>query len=156
MFVIRKGYFETNSSEVHAIVLENDSSYTINKSLIITNIEGVCKTWDDDYDEDTLNYAYQLSRRCHKEEDFINWLGSLGVDEIKIKGGKTYTFNDENRPENISNPLAIYIKDVNHLKEFIFSNDSFVITGNDNEGDVDDRIYEYEDKSQYTVIHLDA
>lgn len=159
MITIRNGLFETNSSSVHVLVIPKDMSITIPKKVYLYGGE---YGWSDSTEYNTLDYFYQacIDRGRDELDKFFNYLKRKGVEEIHspeinwVKSewnGREYEYAANNNgyidhSEDI--PLNEFFVNENLLDRFLFSNDAFVKTGNDNseycpsEDDYDDTIYD--------------
>lgn len=147
---VRKSIFETNSSSTHAITIANNTDEDFKQNLPEKLIFGVGEFgWDFDRYEDTKTKADYLftailySCLCDEYLGKIKAiLSSWGVEsvfpELKKVKGQYYTLADDN--------IYYYVDHVSELKDFIkkvcndetllmnylFSDKSFVVTGNDN------------------------
>jgi hypothetical protein len=81
MLAIRTGFFETNSSSVHVLVIPKDTKIDIPHKVFLSGGE---YGWESDTEYDTLNYFYQACLDYGKEEvdKFFNYLKRKGVEEI--------------------------------------------------------------------------
>ena len=152
---IRQGVFETNSSSTHSICIAKEAELTIPKSL---HFEFGEFGWE----YDTLYSAYEkasylytgliANNRKDDADKIIHLLKEKGINvtaEEPIFTNKSYT--DSNGKlveykfgENIgyvdhSNELEDFLnavcKDESKLMRYLFSDLSFIITGNDNGDD---------------------
>ena len=80
MITIRDGFFETNSSNTHALILNRKAEGALPKIIDLSE------------DDSTGDYIRKIVRCLHNEdvEKLINWLYSKGVEEIKYNGRNTY------------------------------------------------------------------
>lgn len=80
MISIRKGQFETNSSSVHALIIDTEAN---GKLPTILNL---------DVDSDEGDYVRKFVRELDEEQTdkFVNWLYYHGVDEIKYHGSNKW------------------------------------------------------------------
>lgn len=143
MIQVRIGQFETNSSSVHVLVIPKDTPVSIPHKVFL---EGGEYGWSEDTEYDTLNYFYQACLDHGKEEleKFFDYLKRKGVEEIHapeinwVKSewhGKEYEYaenNDGYIDHSNEVPLEEMFANENLLDRFLFGNDSFVKTGNDN------------------------
>lgn len=159
MIQIRLGQFETNSSSVHVLVIPKDASINIPHKVFL---EGGEYGWQSDTEYDTLNYFYQACVSSGREDlnKFFEYLKRKGVEEIHAPeinwvksewNGNEYEYAENNdgyidHSEDI--PLDEFFANENLLDRFLFCDDSFVQTGNDNsdycpnEDDYDHDVYD--------------
>ncbi len=157
MIEIRQSMFETNSSSVHVLVIPKDTSISIPHKVFLSGGE---YGWSADTEYDTLNYFYQACLDNGREEldKFFEYLKRKGVEEIHAPeinwvksewNGKEYEYA-ENNDGYIDHcgeiPLDDLFANENLLDRFLFGNDSFVETGNDNDDDCPD-----EDKYDHNI-----
>lgn len=155
---IRKGVFETNSSSTHSICIAKDAELTIPKSLHFDFGEF---GWEYDTLQslgEKASYLYTgLIANSRKEDSnkIIQILKDKGIDvtaEEPIYENRSYTGSDGKlveytAGENIgyvdhSNEMTDFLnavcEDEGKLMRYLFSDLSFIITGNDNDDeDVD-------------------
>ena len=146
MIQMRRGLYETNSSSVHVFVIPKEQSVHIPKSV---HLRGGEYGWSKDTVCDTLNYFYQACLDMGKEEvdKLFNYLKRKGVEEIdapEIQWKKS-KWNDEDYyyAENNNGyvdhcgevPFNDLFANEDLLDRFLFGEDSFVVTGNDNDFD---------------------
>lgn len=142
MIQIRRNVFETNSSSTHSICIAKSNDYVIPGYLHFTIGEF---GWEERfiYNEDELaSYLYTAILCCYDEkerEDFKNY-----IYEVLGKNGCNCTFEPpvvgkwglENGYIDHANDCADFLdavrKSEKALLRFLFSPDSFIITGNDN------------------------
>ena len=138
MINIRHSIFETNSSSVHALVIPKDTQIYIPKKV---NLYGGDYGWSEGIEDDTINYFYQACLDQGKEEveKFFAYLRKKGVEEINAKEmrwdeeGYDMT-NDGYIDHAYEIPLDELFKNEQLLDRFLFGSDSYVHTGNDNNG----------------------
>ena len=155
---IRRGVFETNSSSTHSICITKNDKYTKPKSIWFDFGEFGqerdihCSTFI------KADYLYTgLYESCSEQEineykeNIKNFLESEGIDcvfkgegktESYTVGGKVYTYPYIDGYVDHGCELKDFIDDVctnkDKLFRFLFSSESFIITGNDNDDfDVD-------------------
>lgn len=149
MLTIRSGFFETNSSSVHVLVIPKDTKISIPNEVYLHRGE---YGWENDIVYDTLDYFYQACVDAGKEEltKLFSYLLSKGVEEIHCTelddpDADSYDGWIDHR-EQI--PLDDLFANESLLDRFLFGTDSFVKTGNDNgsncpdENDYDPSVYD--------------
>ena len=143
MIQIRLSQFETNSSSVHSLVIPKDTKIDIPHSVYLFEGE---YGWTEHKDYDTLSYFYTACVERGKEEveKFFSYLKRKGVEEINSRElrwkkdsyeGKEYEYAegfDGYIDHGGELPLDEFFANENLLDRFLFSEDSFVETGNDN------------------------
>ncbi len=156
MINIRRGTFETNSSSTHSIcITKEDKNVKIPEKLRVNirNYEfgweydkylstdekfaylvmGIVSGWDDNFIED--------SKRLDK---LLKMLKNIGVNSIHIEGldivcyGDSGTYYDPydgyvDHASEMEEMVEVLLENEEMLKRYLFSNDSFILTGNDNE-----------------------
>lgn len=151
---IRKGVFETNSSSTHSICIAKNVELTIPKSLHFSFGEF-------GWEIDTLysvgekaSYLYTGLMANRRDEDFENIMLVLKNKGIDVTADepiyKKYTYDGSDGGEYIDNGgyvdhsyemgdfLNAICEDESKLMNYLFSELSFIITGNDNDDeDVD-------------------
>jgi len=155
---IRKGVFETNSSSTHSICIAKDVEITTPKSLHFSFGEfgWECDTLQSL--EEKASYLYTGLVANGRKEDFdkiAKLLKDKGIDvtadEANFKESSytgsdgnlvTYTYADNAGYVDHSDEMTDFLNAVcgneDNLMNYLFSDLSFVITGNDNdEEDVD-------------------
>lgn len=132
--VIRKGVFETNSSSTHSICVTKEGAYTLpQKMAFVTGKFG----WEVDElrsVEEKASYLYTGLIECERGEQIAALKATLA------KSGVTATFTipggDDSYVDHgceLQDFLdAVMVKD--ELFRFLFSDRSFILTGNDNGG----------------------
>lgn len=157
MLNIRKGLFETNSSSVHVLVIPKDQAIHIPKSVRLSfNDYG----WSEGIEYDTLNYLYQACVDKGKSElnKFFAYLKRKGVEEIyapelqwESNRWGTYATNNEGYVDHADCiPLDYLFSNESLLDRFLFGDDSFVETGNDNSYNTPDE--DKYDHDKYDVL----
>lgn len=131
MISIRTSIFETNSSSVHALVIPKDTKITIpNRVSLYYGEYG----WEQSVETDTLDYIYTacVDRGQEEVDKLISYLKRKGVEEINILS------SNDNGNYGIDHgydvPLAELFANENLLDRFLFGYNSYVQTGNDNDG----------------------
>lgn len=145
---IRKGVFETNSSSTHSICIAKDCEITIPSKIYFRFGEFGWEEGTLQSVEEKASYLYTGLINCKRESDFENVLAILekynintecekrGIDEGYIDhAGYLYQF------------LNDICSDEKKLLNFLFSDLSFILTGNDNSSsDVDIKVNYQHDK----------
>lgn len=135
---IRKGVFETNSSSTHSICIAKDTTITLPKNL---HFEFGEFGWE--YDTlysiaEKASYLYTGLIANSRNEDadrIFSFLKDKGVD-VTFESGQDVGYIDHSG--NLTKFLNDICSDNDKLLRFLFSDLSFIITGNDNsEHDVD-------------------
>lgn len=160
---IRQGVFETNSSSTHSICIAKDAELTIPESLHFEFGEfgWECDTLKSIADKASYLYTGLIANERKEDADkIIQLLKDNGIEvtaEEPIYKKYTYEGNDggeyvENgghvdHSDEMTEFLDAVCEDANKLMRYLFSDLSFIITGNDND-DVDvsiDVSYEYDE-----------
>lgn len=141
MKTIRKNVFETNSSSTHSICITNNVLFDDLRTHIDFKMQSF--GWEEDSFNDVetkANYLY-TSLCNNKEYDLI-----LAISDILNKNRITCTFqNPEDTKyggdlEYIDHYSCLYEEfkkiciNEEALKRYLFSSESFIVTGNDNSG----------------------
>lgn len=161
MLEIRNSVFETNSSSVHVLVIPKDTTISVPKKVFLRGGE---YGWEFDTEYSTINYMYQVCVDAGREEleKFFAYLKRKGVEEIHapelqwVKSewrGQEYEYAKNNNgyvDHGNQIPLDDMFANENLLDRFLFSSDSFVETGNDNEDGCPDE-YNY-DQDKFDTI----
>lgn len=154
MISIRFGSFETNSSSVHALVIPKEQSIHIPKSVNL--YYGGEFGWDFEKRFDTLQYVFDacVDRGQEEVEKLREYLKRKGVEEISFNGN-----SDETYAWGIDHSSKVPLDELFHnehlLDMFIFGDESYIQTGNDNSGDYptkedyDEDLYDVLIKSNY-------
>lgn len=147
MFRIRNGVFETNSSSVHVISIQKDPP----KDIFPLHISRKYYGWGDEFlgtAEERASYFYTALCNCDKElhEPIHNAclkMMSLLPEDIRYD----CKFEDDEYYIDHYDKLLPWVQDLVDNNEkflrFIFGDDSYVHTGNDN---IDYEDYEYPDE----------
>jgi hypothetical protein len=168
---IRQSCFETNSSSTHAICIATDTLYDIPKTV---NFDFGDFGWQIDKltsRQERANYLYTCLGYCNLDElkkyiEFIsNTLYKNGVEDINFESFKLCVYCWNNKTEIYFEPSDGYIDHGNETKKFVdtvcsnekilldylFSDKSFILTGNDNDDcDVDIHVdYPHEEFYKY-------
>lgn len=149
---IRKGAFETNSSSTHAINIYRSNNYNIPKSIVIKPGEFGWEHRIYDTPEDKLSYLYtlclvkcawwevnEITGKWEERYDYIkkkdyqyrikSQLEAAGVEEIEFA---SYDDGYIDHDGNIDGHDIETIID-SYFLDFVFGDDSFIETGNDND-----------------------
>ena len=128
---IRHNVFETNSSSTHSICIAKDATLTIKTALHFTSGEF-------GWEHDTLKSVHEKASYLFtgfyangREDDFKKLI------ELLISKGIDATYDDEcDGYIDHSNELHIFLNAIcsseDKLMSYLFSDLSFIITGNDN------------------------
>ena len=170
MINIRKSLFETNSSSVHAICVAKENNYDIPKSLhFIFGEFG----WEEKVlssVEQLASYLYTAIYVCGEDGSYdigkyINYiyetLGKYGCncDFETPTYDKHYGWFDSGYIDH-SYELKDFVDSIRHsekrLLRYLFSPDSYIVTGNDNIWDMDKYFNTYitEDDKKKTDIYM--
>lgn len=152
---IRQGTFETNSSSCHAIAIAKDDHFDIPETLSFGFGEygWKCDTYRSR--QDRANYLYTCLGYM-KQDDIEKYIKFI-VETLKAHGVKyIYMKSFKYSPCLWSNPIYFYIhpgdsgvdhgdetrkfveavcSDEDRLLRYLFSDKSFIMTGNDNDDD---------------------
>lgn len=141
MKVIRRGIFETNSSSTHAISIPKNEKYTLPKRMTFKD-DGEFG-WEYDILEKKKcrwNYLYTALKSLNKQDYIDKLYNYLTEDGIKVhfnNNGDGY-IDHENKLDDFIEAL-MNNKDL--LYRYLFCENSFIMTGNDNDDfDVDKEI----------------
>ena len=167
MINIRKNIFETNSSSTHAICISKNNNYNIPTTLNFTFGEF---GWENKFIYDTEELAsYLYTGMYHRYngdekliEKFKNYLyetlGKYGCEcSFEEPSESKYGWMDSgyvDHAEDLDDFLNSFNKSEKRLLRYLFSPDSFIITGNDNEDDFDENVKET-DFSNVEVFYKD-
>lgn len=155
MVKIRKGTFETNSSSTHSIcICKEDRGLSIPERISI-NLKDYEFGWEyDKYYGTDEKLAYIIMGLLGKTyyADFIEgcndlkrlletigkWVKSVNIQglEMTMYDGKTYLEESDGYVDHASEMgelLEAILADEDLLKRYLFSTDSIIFTGNDNE-----------------------
>jgi hypothetical protein len=155
---IRQSCFETNSSSTHAICIATDTLYNIPKTVSFGFGDFGWRFDKLTSRQERANYLYTCLGYCNFSElkkyiEFIsNTLYKNGVKDIDFESFKLGIYYWNNKTEIYFEPNDGYVDHGNETKEFVdavcsnekmlldylFSDKSFILTGNDNYDDNDD------------------
>ena len=150
---IRKGVFETNSSSTHSICIAKDTELSIPKSLHFSFGEFGWEKDRLDSIEEKASYLYTgliANKREENIENIFEILRNKGInvtneEEITIERSYTnlkgelvkYSSSENGGYVDHSNELENFLNficaDENNLMNYLFSDFSFIRTGNDND-----------------------
>jgi len=136
----RNNLFETNSSSVHAIVIDKHP-YTGNPPNLGVSLSGddtdfgwEIDTYNDTYSKlqyliSCINVVYweDGEKKDKLKKKFEGLMSELGVECVEYgTGGVDHGHNTREFVEFV-------LQDLDTLKRYLFSSESYVVTGNDNE-----------------------
>lgn len=152
---IRRNVFETNSSSVHAIAISNEIPSDLPSFIYFGRGEYGWEWERYDYDEDKANYLYEclidlyydwanqddveLSEVCDQiKRDLASY--GIGCKFEEFDRDTLFVGWVDHGSEN--RELVEYLlSDPDNLIRYLFNNDSYILTGNDNT-DCEDDYYE--------------
>lgn len=144
---IRQNVFETNSSSTHSICVAKNATLDIPDSLYFEFGEfgwehGILQSM-----EDKASYLYTGLMRTDKEEDFLKIVEILKEKGIEVSYETDFDNGYIDHAYELFNFLEDVVNDTNKLMNYLFSDLSFILTGNDNsDNDVDIHVdYEYDE-----------
>jgi hypothetical protein len=152
---IRQNVFETNSSSTHSICIAKNCELTIPESLHFSFGEfgWECDTLYDVGSKSSYLYTGLFANDRHEDiQKVIATLTAKGVaitrEDPVYKDGESWAENSGyvDHSDRLTNFLDAVLADEEKLMRFLFSDMSFIITGNDNDDeDVDINVnYEYD------------
>lgn len=142
---IRKGVFETNSSSTHSICIAKDAELTIPKSLHFSFGEfgWECDTLYSISEKASYLYTGLMANERKEDSDkIIQLLKDKGIEVTteepiykKYTDGGEYIGNGGyvDHSDEMSDFLNAVCEDESKLMSYLFSDLSFIITGNDND-----------------------
>lgn len=136
---VRQGVFETNSSSTHSLCITKNNLLDSLESRVDFRLKDY--GWEESIYKDTRNKAnYLYTALCNNGEHELILIISDTLKKHKIectfedpddsKYGGCKAYIDHN--DCLSGELTELCKDENMLLRFLFSSESFIITGNDN------------------------
>lgn len=157
MINVRRGTFETNSSSTHSIcICKEDRGISIPERLEV-NLKDYEFGWEcDKYNitEEKLAYImFGLLSRSYNEgfvsackeikqllDTIGQWVKSVHIEglEVVVYGGHSYLSEVEgyvDHANEMGELIEALLEDEDLLKRYLFSSDSVIFTGNDNEDD---------------------
>ena len=133
---IRRGFFETNSSSTHSLVIQKEKNHIDRKKVFLTT--GIFGWEFRKFTSVHLKLSYvwtaiyehtQYTKDMYLRDEFLNWLDALVPYEIEDRyEGYVDHYDILFRPGNL---LAQPVN-WDRLERFIFGPLSFLATGNDN------------------------
>ena len=154
MIQIRNGCFETNSSSTHAIIIANEEpSFFGNIELSIGEFGWGYNVYN--YDSDKASYLYTAACELYQKDvfdDIADMLAPYGVNCYSHKRAEFYT--DPNysytylnngyidHVEECKEFVDYVMSDPDHLVCFLFNDESYIVTGNDNCDDIDEQWFQ--------------
>lgn len=146
---IRRGVFETNSSSTHSICIAKNSDIKLPKSVTFALGEfgWEVNTLKSVYDKASYLYTGLIS--VDRENDFkriVKLLEGWGV-RVEVFGSAGYYYIDH--VECLGEFFDAVCSDNEKLKRYLFSDFSFIITGNDNDDEDVDIKVDYEHDEYY-------
>lgn len=153
MFSIREGTFETNSSSTHSICIPKEDAYmTIPKRLEI-NLNDYEFGWEyEEYDSVEERFAYLIFgitagwqdtylEQSQRLEKLLKTIGRY-VETIKVRGLDIVNYNNQTYYETydgyvdhaseLKEMVDTLLENEDMLKRYLFSDNTFILTGNDN------------------------
>jgi len=137
---IRHNVFETNSSSTHSIVItRSNENLSIPKTMKANFGEfgWECATYADP--EDKLSYLYTGIKGCYYDEpeNELNRLKSMmknfGIEvEWQENSGDFWEHGYVDHAGELNEFIEAVLSTDDTLKRFLFSDDSYILTGNDN------------------------
>ena len=136
----RNNLFETNSSSVHAIVIDRHP-YTGNLQSLGVSFsgDGTDFGWEIDTYRDTYSKLQYLiscindvywedgDKKAKLKKKFEGLMSELGVECVEYgTGGVDHGYNAREFVEFV-------LQDLDTFKRYLFSSESYIVTGNDNE-----------------------
>ena len=153
MINIRKGTFETNSSSTHSICITKEDSFIKIPEELKINVKNYEFGWEyEKYRGTDEKFAYliigviagygdnfiEISQRLNKLVKTISkWVKNVhieGLDIICYDGNMYYDSYDGyvDHAEELTEMVDVLLQNDEMLKRYLFSEDSFILTGNDN------------------------
>lgn len=135
---IRRNCFETNSSSTHAICItkKDVNSSLLPSSILFTYGEFGWENKTYSSVRSKAAYLYQAIDDCYSDDEKEGLIYKL--KEILEKNGITYYFDSDwsgyiDHPYGTTEFVEAVLSDEDKLLRYLFG-DSFIITGNDNDG----------------------
>lgn len=152
MKIIRKNVFETNSSSTHSISISKFNDYILPKEINFTFGEFGWEFSKYTSSFDKASYLYTIIHYFNghytgvpnKYDEFMNKIKKyLDEDGIKytfqeFSGGYCKGYVDHGGDDGALEFIEAVLKDKEHLLRYLFSDNSEIHTGNDNEHDFED------------------
>lgn len=145
MISIRKGMFETNSSSIHALIIDKD---TIEPKRIIHMSSDFDEYSAESNDVDGPSYVYFLARERRQTKELFSYLKKCGVEKVLLDG----------------NPMQLVIKteddpDFRPLQEIqalVFGDVKTIYVDRDYERDTFDQYDNNQDQYYVLDVNFDA
>ena len=159
MTQIRHGVFETNSSSTHSICITRHAPLKFPKTLRFE-----CREfgWENDVlrtPEDKAAYLYAACYELFSErevekiaDELYETLGKYGVDcEFEKPERASYGITNVgiDHGDQCADFASAVLRSEHRLIRFLFSDESFIITGNDNDGTGVDIAVDYPHETYY-------
>ena len=171
MQTIRNNVFETNSSSTHSICICKEERNLNIPNKIEIDIKKYEFGWEyakRDQTKEKLayliigivnkSYTEGFEVGCTLLKTLMNYLGEW-IDSVHIKGIEIITYNKQtyldsyyvyvDHASELSELIDVLLNDKEMLKRYLFSIDSFILTGNDNEEGYQDIKVDYEHDEFY-------
>jgi hypothetical protein len=136
---IRHNVFETNSSSTHSICIAKDISLTIPKEIHFSKGEF---GWEINTLRSLFSKASYLYTALENDSRFHDVVGILEAEGLTV----TYDISDEGYIDHsgeLSDFLDKVCKDKDSLMSYLFSDLSYIKTGNDNDDNDVDIVVDY-------------
>lgn len=146
---IRKNVFETNSSSTHAICIATEDEYKVSDELHFDwgEFGWQWETYDTEYER--ASYLWTAINDCYWREEQAEEIETAKnrITEVLAKHGckaefaepkKVHSWYDKgyvDHADNLDKFLEYVLKDEEMLLNYLFSDLSFIETGNDNDSD---------------------
>ena len=140
MIKVRAGVFETNSSSTHSLCITHSNLYNDMHKEIDFRMQDF--GWEEcKYNDCQSKANYMYTALCNNEEDDLIL---ILADVLRTQGIKA-TFEDPKDPKysgdkayidhsyELNDVFRDIILDENKLLRYLFSTESFILTGNDND-----------------------
>ena len=135
---IRHNVFETNSSSTHSICIAKDVELELPKKIVFELGEFGWEHGTLDSNEEKASYLYTGLLNNSREEDFVKVVETLermGV-EVEVIPETEDGWHYIDHANNLEEMLDGLMENEDQLISYLFSDLSFVLTGNDN-NDID-------------------
>lgn len=149
MIQVRKGVFETNSSSVHAICISNKPvvGVAVSKTVSIYPEEfGWENSVYHDFDSKLSYLSAAINEDTVLRDRFEKLLNELGITQVGYilnnDGWFPWGYIDHNHDTVYFVDFVLF--DKQHLYQFLFSSDSYVRTGNDNDNHTPEEPADYD------------
>ena len=155
---IRKNVFETNSSSIHAIAISNEMPKNLPSFIYFGRGEYGWEWEKYDWEDDKANYLYECliylyydwtndddTRLMETCDQIKRYLNSYGID-CKFEEFDRSTLHAgyvDHGGEN-KELVEYLLSDSDNLIRYLFNDDSYILTGNDN-SDYDDNYFRMPD-----------